>query len=111
MIQMIDGKKKHDGLEQKDVRDFLAKQMRDVWGFRWLSLDFAEKKFEEAKHQLEMSRQDNALRSILEKFGWEEHDVSDYEKYVSTEYFSFIGTEEEVKGYIEYTKKLMENEE
>ena len=108
---MIDGKKKHEGLEQKDVRDFLAKQMKDVWGSGFIPVKYAEEQFQKAKHNLEMARNGHALKNIIENLGWDEHDVSDYEKYYPDTYFAFIGTEEEYRKYIEDAKKLMEGEE
>lgn len=100
MIQMNDGNKKHEGLEQKEVRDFLAKEFKVAFNKGSCGVEFAQKFYDEAKEQLEYAKRRDALEQIIKTHGWDWFDVSDYEKYISSEYFDFIGTKKEVKTYI-----------
>lgn len=101
--QMNDGNKKHDGLEQKEVRDFLAKEFREAWFLGSTSVKYAQEQYEKAKKQLEDAKRCEALEQIIKNQGWGWFDVSEYERYFKDEYFDFIGTEKEHKQYIKNT--------
>lgn len=112
----------HKGLLNENVRNFLANELRDFYdnevknkkeqipnmenAFDWVIKD-AEAIIEFNKRRIEYLIARKGLYSIIKKYGWEEHDVSDYIS-LDTGYdlcLAFIGTEEE---YNQLMKKLKE---
>jgi hypothetical protein len=102
----------HEGLPQKEIRDFLSQQMVKAFeddfnnekkhvpntydGFDWAIRNCLA----DIEHQtklLENLKTKQAIMKLVETNGWIEHDVSD-EVYNDTDYklgMSFIGTDEE----------------
>lgn len=103
----------HNGLERKEIRDFLSKSMSEMFekecsnkkpenpydGFNpleWAIRD-AEGEVIRYKRVIDLLHQKIALRSFVTERGWEEYDVSDYTVNDSgfRLHLSFIGTKEE----------------
>jgi hypothetical protein len=93
--------KHHDGLSNSQVRDLLAAEERDVdvsIGLYTTNDEFRDllvRNVEEARKKLLAYDRGQALKSIMEKFGWSIHDVSECVEYNSKTYRSFIGSEKE----------------
>lgn len=106
----------HNGLPQKEIRDFLAKGMvesyeadglnkkdysamtkyEDTWE-RAIALAKAEIKFYEKYIENLMTKQ--SIIKLIESSGWQEHDVSDDTRNDTGHnmQMNFIGTEDEYK--------------
>ena len=98
----------HKGLDKKEVRDFLSKQMADS-SLPWKepegqinSSDPIEWGIERAKiaigfgnFQLKNLEIRKAIIILINKMGWEEFDVSEYVILEGNRYLHFIGTKEE----------------
>lgn len=99
---MIDPTQKHhEGLPNNQVRDLLANEARDTDvmlgcfapndGFR----DMLVRNVEEARKKLLAYDRGQALKSIMDRFGWKFHDVSSHVTYNGKTYRNFVGTDEE----------------
>ena len=99
----------HKGFNQSEIRDLLARELRDSKKRGGIGGDYTEKYLEEQiesmKETLKYVRKTNALQLLVEEMGWEEWDISEYVPYNEETYFSFIGTEKE---YNELAKILNE---
>ncbi len=117
----------HEGLPQKEVRDFLSIQMVKAYHeeglnkkvttnhrdfddtFEWAKND-ARQQIKYLKKHIENIGNKQAIIILIENNGWKEHDVSDENIHNDTEYrlaMNFIGTDEEHKQLI---KNLYDNE-
>lgn len=103
----------HNGLDRKEIRDFLSKQFVRTFedemqnkkvGYPYNKVDpfdyvikDAEAQIEFLKKQIEIARTKQAIRQLILASGWEEWDVSDEtENDLNTRLkMNFIGTKEE----------------
>jgi len=108
---MNDGENKHDNFDKKEIRDFLGKQLQEVYDKGFPNLKYAEEQLEEWKIRVEIAKKGEALRGMFEELGWDEHDVSDHIKYNPKTYFCFVGTEDEHQQYIKSLEDSKENKE
>ena len=97
----------HTGLDQKEVRDFLAKEMAKTCiphksktpnG----SLDPLDWAIEGAKNARDLAERQirdleirKAILHLIKKMGWDEFDVSDYVTLDFDMYLNFVGTQED----------------
>ena len=86
----------HKGLDKKEIRDFLGKELTECV---CSSLEWAEKKFKEAEENLKDARKMDSIKQIMKELGWKDFDVSDLVEYDQKTYFDFIGTVKEVKKF------------
>ena len=85
----------HNGLDNKNVRDFLSK--RTWYGFDG-EVEAIEKQINDLQEKLKKAKESQATRDLIRLNGWDEFDVSDeIEDYQRGEYFNFVGTKEEYK--------------
>ena len=93
----------HEYLPNKQIRDLLAEEERDVdvsMGLHTTNDEFRDmlvRNVEEARKKLVAYDKGQAFKSILDKFGWTVHDVSEFVEFNGKTYRSFIGTDEERK--------------
>lgn len=94
---------KHEGLPNSETRDFLAKHVR----FSYIGeVDQLESQIEHLKEKLKVAKAHSAASGLIELNGWIDHDVSDdVDFYDSGTYFSFIGTDEELKAALSKGEK------
>ena len=112
----------HNGLEHKQVRDFLSNQQVQFWyeksqlkkktvpnGLKGFEYEIAELENELffKNELLNICRGLDAINKLIYVRGWEEFDVSDYVEHDSpyTYYNHFIGTKEEYETFISKFKK------
>jgi hypothetical protein len=102
----------HDGLPNNQIRDLLAAEERDTdvsMGLYTSNDDFRAmlvSNVEIAKKKLAAYDRGQALKSVMDKFGWKLHDVSEFVEFNSKTYRSFVGTDEERKAvYPDETNK------
>lgn len=83
----------HNGLEDNNVRDFLAKNL----GFGYVgSVKHLESQIQQLQKELEQAKKYEAILTLVNLNGWSEWDVSDQiSDYKPGEYFPFLGTEDE----------------
>ena len=95
--------KHHDGLPNDQIRDLLAAEERDadvsmgLYGTNDAFREMLVRNVEEARQRLLAYDRGQAFKSILDKFGWKIHDVSDYVAFNNKTYRPFVGTAEERK--------------
>lgn len=86
----------HKGFNQSEIRDLLARELRDSEKRGGIGGDYTEKYLEEQiesmKETLKYVKKTNALRLLVKEMNWEEWGVDNKEIYSS-----FIGTKEEYK--------------
>ena len=101
----------HEGLDQQEVRNFLAHQLAEAWNThpRPISTgkpsdDILDKAISSAKdardlaeRQIKNLEHKKAVVILVEKMGWKEFDVSEMTIKDGAWWWSFIGTEEEYK--------------
>lgn len=95
----------HNGLKDKEIRDFLAKELNEVEYFGLISIDYVQKQIKELQKSLENARRYEAIKSLIEKNGWNDFDISEVIIYNEKKYFPFIGTEEEYDEFVKKAKK------
>ncbi len=106
----MENKDIHNGLSEKEVRDYLSKQyQKEGYKCNWNpDVKFLEKELERHKKMLEAANIFNGIKALIKLQGWKTFDVfdeiSDYEDDEDI-YFEFMGTEEEFKVFIEKLKK------
>lgn len=95
----MDNKDIHNGLDKKEIRDFLSKQSRRE-GFlgRHSEIEYLEKELERIKERLIHCRNHKAIITLIESIGWESFDLDDIVPYNKDTYFPFIGTKEEFEA-------------
>lgn len=92
---MFDNKTKHEDLEQSELRDFLAKELK--WCGYDGEVEVIKSQIKDLEIRLEKVRSSQIAKNAVRLNGWLEHDVSDHvEQYISDEYFPFVGTDEEL---------------
>ena len=112
----------HEGLPQKEIRDFLGMQFVVLYerelknkcefispnlnDIAW-AIARAKEKIRWNQENINILTQRQAVITLIETQGWEEHDVSDYTRRDGEIWMSFIGTEAE---YEELITKLEKNE-
>lgn len=85
---------KHAALPSSNIRDFLAKQLG--YGYEG-EVENIKSRIAGLQKELEIAKRSQAARDLIKSNGWEQFDVSDdIEDYKSSEYFSFVGTQEEL---------------
>jgi len=111
----------HTGFDQKEVRDFLAKQMakslmprkqKDARSFASMDpIDWAIERKKNARDlatdQIKDLETRKAIRILILNMGWEEYDPSDHVDLDTKMYWCFIGTKLE----FEVLLKKIEDEE
>ena len=103
----------HEGLDQSEVRNFLAHQLAEAWGTNAQpkSLDLSPDSdpldwaIQSAKNMKDLSERQiknlehkKAVLILIEKMGWEEFDVSEMTTKDMAWWWSFIGTKEEYQN-------------
>lgn len=101
---MSDGSNKHNDFEKREIRDFLAKKIQDVWNSGYPNLEYAEEQLKFWKNQVEIAKRGKVIEAMIKELGWKEHDVSDHIEYNKETYFAFIGTDEECFQYLNSLK-------
>ena len=100
----MESKEIHKGFNQSEIRDLLAKELRDSEERGGIGGDYTEKylekQIESMKETLKYVKKTNALRLLVKEMNWEEWGVDNKEIYSS-----FIGTEEEYNKLVEAFKK------
>lgn len=102
----------HIGLDQSEVRDFLAQQLENTWNtspkpenmpspntmeiLDWAILS-AKNAGKLAAAQVKNLEEKKAVNILIKKMGWQEFDVSEMTTKDMDSWWSFIGTEEEYK--------------
>lgn len=101
----------HKGLENKEIRDFLAKSLVDAQSYEQLQQRPYEKSNEwlienqrtiikNAETEIKRLETFKAVAVLAEKFGYSEFDVSDYVQKTGKFWRSFFGTENEYDNFI-----------
>lgn len=86
----------HNHLDQKEIRDYLARQYhRTLWISSGEKAEDLEEQIARLQERLEAARQFRAIREIMRLQGWSAMDISNEIPYDKKTYFDFIGTEEE----------------
>lgn len=96
----------HDDLNQKEIRDFLAQQLRQ--GERkggLISRKDVEDQIRRLEALLKSIKKVEMMRILIGEKGWKEWDASNYIFYHRESYFPFVGTEEEYNKFLELVKK------
>lgn len=84
----------HQGMDKKEIRDFLAKELQK--GFAEAPIEFLENEIKRLQECLERSKKYEACMTLIRQNGWEIFDISDdIADYHKETYFPFVGTEEE----------------
>jgi len=90
----------HKGLNNQDIRDFLAKTYSECCHKGAFGApELIEKKIRELQDHLELLKIKKATEKLIEINGWETYDL-DEEKvpYNSETYFCFVGTKKEYEN-------------
>ena len=102
----MNNKSIHEGLSQKEIRDFLAQQLRQGERKGGLtSREDVEDQIRRLQVLLKSIKKVEMMRTLIEEKGWKEWDASDYILYDRESYFPFVGTEEEYNKFLELVKK------
>lgn len=101
----MENKDIHNGLDKKEIRDFLSQWSRRE-GFKGTSseIEYLEKELEKIKERLIHCINHRAVLTLIESNGWKEFDLSDDIPYNKDTYFGFVGTKEEFDLFM---KKLV----
>ncbi len=104
----MENKDIHNGLDKKEIRDFLA-QLTHKESFlgRLSEINFLEKELEKIKERLIHCKNHKATLTLIELNGWKKFDLSDVIPYNKDTYFPFVGTEKEFELFM----KRMVNEQ
>ncbi len=99
----------HNGLKDKEIRDFLSQSIPKISDFVGNEIHCREMIEKYQKGLVIAQKYSGALR-LLEQMGWSEHDVSDdIDDFEPDTYFDFIGTKEEYHLLLEKAKKELED--
>lgn len=86
----------HDGLDKKEIRDFLAKEFNKVPCSG--NIEEAQKELSEAQKRLDGIIKRRVIERLISDNKWNIFDISDdIEDYKPGTFFQFVGTEEEYK--------------
>ena len=96
----------HEGLEKRDIRDYLSQTLHKAVFNGGLGGEEHEKlikkQIDELQQQLKQIKIYNTIEYLIEQYNWRWWDISDYvEYYTKDTYFDFIGTPEEFKSFME----------
>jgi len=92
----MENKDIHNGLDKKEIRDFLAQwSYREGFLGRGSEIEYLEKQLEEIKERLIHCRNHKAVLSLIESNGWKDFDLDTLVPYNHDTYFPFVGTEKE----------------
>jgi hypothetical protein len=84
----------HNGLDKKEIRDFLAKQL-GRYSYDG-EVDAIKKRIDDLQADLERAKRSKAARDLIALNGWQIFDISDdIDDYDTIKYFEFVGTQEE----------------
>jgi len=100
----MDNKDIHNGLDKKEIRDFLSSKLEESKISS--SVKQIEKEIMELQSQLKMAKIKEATIELIKLCNWKYHDVSDLVPYNEKEYFDFIGTDEEFEELENKIKKI-----
>ncbi len=107
----MDNENIHDGLDKKEIRDYLAKaRHKEAMGGYTSNVEWFEKQVKEFEVMLEHAKIVRAINQLIESNGWKEFDVSEHVKWSHETYFSFMGTQEEYETLVEKIKKENKDE-
>lgn len=102
----MDNKNIHDGLDNKEVRDFLAHwSYREGFLGRYSEIEYLEKELEKIKERLIHCKNHKAILTLIESNGWTDFDLDDIIPYNKDTYFPFVGTKEEFEALEKRAKK------
>lgn len=94
----------HEDFTQKEIRDYLAKEL-ELFGGTFVSIKYIEEQIEKFHELLKQRKNYESVFCLIKEKGWEDWDVSDYVSYNKETYFPFIGTEDEFNKLLELLKK------
>ena len=101
----MDNENIHDGLDKKEIRDYLAKtKHKENLAGHFSNVEYLEKEMEDLKRRIEHAKTVRAVCDIIKSIGWKEFDISGIVPYKSETYFVFIGTDEEYAKLVERAK-------
>lgn len=102
----MDNKDIHNGLNKKEIRDFLAQYIhKERFLGRYSEIEYLEKELERIKERLVHCRNHKAVLTLIESNGWKDFDLDIIVPYNEDTYFPFIGTKEEFKALEKRAKK------
>lgn len=104
MTKEIKNENIHEDFSQKEIRNYLAKEL-ELNGGIYVSIKYIEKQIEEFKKLLKQRENYESVLHLIKEKGWEDWDVSEYVPYNKETYFPFIGTEDEFNKVLELLKK------
>ncbi len=101
----MENKDIHNGLDKKEIRDFLAKsRAKEGNSCSYMKLDtiqIMEKQIIKLQEYIQHIKNLDAIETLIKINDWKNFDVSDdVTKYNPETYFEFLGTEEEFKELI-----------
>lgn len=106
----MENKDIHNGLDKKEIRDFLAKmRIKEGSSCNYMPLEVISTLEKQIIHNQEVIlniKAYSAINELIKSCGWNTFDVSnDISKYDPKTYFEFIGTDEEFKTLEKKVKK------
>ena len=89
----------HEGFAQKEIRDFLGKEISETWATS--SVDHLEKEIKKLQVELETARRHQALIALMKHMGWEDFDVSDFVERIGNDCWpQFVGTKKDYEQFM-----------
>lgn len=85
----------HQGLEQQEIRDLLARQLRGLWLVS-SNPEGIQGRIKQLEIELEQAKTKVGILALIKHLGWEEWDVSDEVSDYGEHYFPFLGTRTEL---------------
>ena len=104
---MMENNNIHKEFANKEIRDFLAQELRDVRMQGLVDSEYAQKQIYTFQKLLIIAKKYEAVLVLIKEKGWDDWDISEHLHYNSKTYFPFVGTEEEYNELIE----IIETEE
>lgn len=92
------GEEIHNGLDKKEIRDFLGVEVGECWDAS--APDFIKEEIVKLEKRLERAKKKQALIALMNHLGWQDFDVSDYTKKTRDVWMQFIGTQEEFDEFM-----------
>ncbi len=89
----MENKDIHNWLSDKEIRDFLGKELNKSHVLA--SIEFLEQEIKKLQEMLEKRKRYLVVQSLISEKGWNDFDISDEISYNSETYFPFIGTLDE----------------
>ena len=100
----MDNKNIHEDFSQKEIRDYLAKELKLYEGSA-ISIKSLEKQIETLQERLRQAKNYESVLHLIEEKCWQDWDISEYIPYDRETYFPFIGTKDEFNKLLELLKK------